>query len=181
MTQVNLLPWRERTKQEKKTRFIIVAIGVIILALITIIIAHIYYRHEINLQLSRNDYLTSELGKVQGKLNLLNAKKRELLAFNNELNFLLSLREKNYYAIRLLDTLAKITPDAVYLNKIEQKGRSVIIIGKANSDSQITLFIENLTKAKIFKQPELSHITAKESKSGNERIFQVKVEYQDKK
>jgi len=179
MTQVNLLPWREKAEQIQKIQFMLRAAGFVVLAILAIIIVHFYYRSTINKQLERNNYIESELAQEQQQLNKLNAINKEMTEINAALTFLLGLKQQSYRAVEFLDVLARITPEAVALTKIERIGNDITIIGKTKSDAQISLMIGNMTKNKIFKQPDLTQIAAKESTSGDERIFQIKVTQQE--
>ena len=62
---------------------------------------------------------------------------------------------------------------------LTRENNSISITGRAKSNLQITLFMENLAKSNIFKQPELTNISGKENSSGEERIFQLKVDQRD--
>jgi type IV pilus assembly protein PilN len=179
MMRVNLLPWREEAKKARKMRFITLAVIVSIIAVFCIIIVDLWYRSLVSHQEDRNTFLTTQLGNEQTQLTALNKRKKELMAFDTAVHFIMSLREQSYRAVELVDTLARITPEAVSFTKIEFKGQDVILTGKAKSDSQISLFMDKLSGTKIFKQPDLTQIAAKENTTGDERIFQIKIQFQE--
>lgn len=179
MTQVNLLPWREEAKKKRKLQFGIYVGIYISLGLISVIMVHLYFNNLIHRQLIRNQFLTQELEQNQTQLNLLNAKKKELMLIKDDLKFLMDLREQSYRSVAFLDAIIRITPEALSYSKITRQGNKITLIGKAKSDSQITLLMENLGKNKVFKRPDLSQITAKQSDAGDERIFELKVEQQE--
>lgn len=174
MVQINLLPWREQVKQEKKTQFGILIAAVVVLAIICLIFTRFYYKSIISNQLARNQYLQQQLEKEQTQLTSLIAKKNEQEALQASLNFLIGLRQQSYGVVQLLDALIRAVPESVTLQKIMREGNQVTMIGVAKSDAQISLFMENLAKIKIFDQPNLTKITA--NPIADERVFQVKVE-----
>lgn len=180
MTQINLLPWREQLRQIKRMNFVIILGCFIVVTLFLVFISHMYLSGIIGNQQQLNAYLQSDFDKEQVELGALNKKKQEQKTVNTELHYILSLRENSYQAVRLLDELVKIVPDAVSLNKISRQGNSIILIGKAESNLQVTLFMENMAKSNFFRQPVLTEISSKENSAGEERYFQLKVELKDK-
>lgn len=179
MTQINLLTWREQAKQTKKKRFIFLIISTVMLAGFFIMLFHIYHKALIRHQLDRNTYLQSELGKEQAELTLLIGKKKEMTKDTTALNFIMSLRKESYQAVQLLDALSRVVPEDATLSKVVRKKNVITIFGKAKSDSQVTLLINNMSKVKVFKQPELTEISAKSNATGDERNFKLKVEQQE--
>ena len=61
MAHINLLPWRERLREERKREFFSILIGVVIIAGGLIFLVHTYYIREINTQTARNDFLQTEI------------------------------------------------------------------------------------------------------------------------
>jgi len=179
MTQINLLPWREQLRQTKRMNFTFILTGFIALTLFLLFIVHLYLYRVINDQQQKNNYLQSDFQHEQSELGTLNKKKQEQLNVISQLHFIFSLRDNSYRAVRLLDGLARVVPDAVSLNKIMRQGNTITITGKAQSNLQVTLFMENMAKSKIFKQPALTEINTKENSSGEERFFQLNVEQQE--
>lgn len=175
MPQINLLPWREQIRQIKKKHFgIIVAICVGI-TLFLIFLLHIHYKNLINYQIKRNTFLQGELSKEQNELGVLNKKKNAQLSVDTELKFISVLREKSYRAVRMLDALVRVVPEGIALNKIIRDDNNIIILGKAQSEIQITYFMKNLAQSNIFEQPVLTEINSKQTSSGAETEFELRV------
>lgn len=179
MTQINLLPWREMARQAKKLRFAATIAAFIALSLFFVFLVHLYIEAFIISQEHTNTYLQSQLDKEQTTLTTLAKEKQEQAAIYSELHFLFALREDSYKAVGILDQLARVVPDAVSLSKISRAGNSLTIEGRAQSNLQVTLFMENIAKSHFFKQPVLTEISTKENSSGDERTFQLKVDLQD--
>ena len=179
MPQINLLAWREQAKHVKKIRFIVIAISCVILAIISVVLLHVYYRGILSNQLERNSYIRSQLENEQQKLTALLAKKKQLAATNTALHFIIGLREESYRAVEFLDALTKSVPDSITVSKITREGNNITIESKSKSNETISLFIDNLVKTKIFNQPNLTLITTKENAAESDILFEVKVELKD--
>lgn len=174
MTQVNLLPWREEAKKARQTRFYAILGASAFAAIFCVILLHFYYSGKIYHQRLRNDYLQTEASKEQTELTALDDKKKEKIVVEDELHFVMSLRESSYHAVELLDELVRVIPEGIILKKIIRQDNLVTLIGSSNSNLQVTLLMKNISKSKLFLEPDLTEITGKENTSGEERLFQLK-------
>lgn len=181
MPQINLLPWREQVRQEKKIRFIIALSSFVAMAVLFVIMAHFYIDTLINAQAVRNNFLQTELDQERGQLTILNKKEKEQETIAKDLKFITSLRGDSYRIISVLDEITRILPDAIVFDKIIRKGKTFTLIGKARSNMQITLLMESMSKSDFFEQPVLTQITGKESDLGEQRYFELKVQVEDEK
>lgn len=173
---INLLPWREQERKQKKIRFGLSIISTILLAIIMIIVLHIYFRYLIGYQQQRNKYLQAVIDQERIYLKVLNKQKQHLTIIDNDLNFIIGLRDSSYDAVRILDTLAKVVPDGVSFLSVVRDGKGIVINGIAKSDLQVTQFMENITKSEIFQQPILTSISSRTTNQGEQRQFQINVD-----
>lgn len=179
MIQINLLPWREQERKKRQTRFAIIAGGFVGLGILMTLFIHTHYAALIHRQLQRNDFLQTTLNQQSDELMNLDKNKKELNDMDAELRYIFSLRLASYRAVRLLDMLAQTNPDSVTLYKVIRAGDTIRVFGKAKSNLQVTLYMESLEKLKMFSQPVLTEISGKEGDTGEERIFELKIEQQE--
>ena len=151
MSQINLLPWREQERKKNQLRFGMIVALMAGLGFFCTVFFHIHYSGTIKEQLKRNDYLQSILDQESSNLIMLNQKQKELMSTNDQLHFVFALRKTSYRAVRLLNQLTILNPDAVTLYKVVRTGDAVIVFGKAKSNLQITLFMESIEKSSFFK------------------------------
>ena len=175
MIQINLLPWREAARQEKRKRFGLTIGAFVVLSIFLIFLMHLRYAGMLRQQNARTNFLKMELAKENGELTQLNEQVKEGELIDDQLHFLTALRENSYKAVSLLDELARVIPEAVSLSRISRNETNVILFGKAVSDVQITLFMKNMTKSRIFSQPVLTEINARDSGEDASTFFQLMV------
>lgn len=175
MIQINLLPWREQARQQKRKEFGYTVGAFVALTIIAIIFTHIHYAGKIKTEIKRNAFLRTEVGTENQALLSLNDQLKEGETVDAELHFLMSLREKSYQAVSLLDELARVMPEAVTLTQVTREGSTITIFGKALSDYQITLLMKSMSKSHVFNQPELNQIDAKDDDKNSGTFFQLKV------
>ncbi len=180
MTQINLLPWREKSRQDQRMLFIAILIGFVALTYFLVFILHALVRERINYQNARNNYLQSALLTEQDQLGQLNKSKNAKQKIEQQLHYLFNLRNESYQAVLLFSELAKLTPQGVSLNKIIREANTVTIIGRAKSNLEVTMFMESLEKSPVFEHPVLTEINAKENSVENQRFFQLKATFEKK-
>jgi type IV pilus assembly protein PilN len=182
MIQINMLPWRERAREIKKKNFVAslsIAIGC---TLFVIFLFHMYYDDLVRYQDKRNAFLQGQIAQKQVEIDELRKDKEQQAVIQTKLQFLMSLREKGYRAVRLLNELLKVVPDAVTLSKLERNGNAITIEGKAQSELVITAFLKSISEVSIFNQPVLTGISSRQGATeSSERVFQIKVEQKEDK
>jgi type IV pilus assembly protein PilN len=61
MARINLLPWREQLREERKREFIVLLMGVVIIAGGILFLIDRNFRSEIRYQQARNDFVRREI------------------------------------------------------------------------------------------------------------------------
>jgi type IV pilus assembly protein PilN len=179
MVQINLLPWREEERKYKKIYFYIRVLGCIVATILLLALYHIYLNSVITDEQAKGNYLQTALDEEQAKLRVYEKKLKLKMQVEEKLNFIVALRSSSYRAVRLLDELTRVVPEAVTLSKIVREGDSITIFGKAESNLQVTQFMKKIAESRVFQQPILTEISAKENVNGDERIFALKVEQRE--
>lgn len=173
MIQINLLPWREQARLQKKKEFGYTIVVFIVITIIFILFIHLHYSGLISNQNKRNQFLQTEVATENQTLLHLQDQVNEGKTFNDQLRFLISLRSQSYNAISLLDELTRITPEGVTFTQISWGNNAVTIFGTAVSDYQITLLMKKMSNSQILNQPELNKIDAKDDAQNNSTQFQL--------
>jgi type IV pilus assembly protein PilN len=64
--------------------------------------------------------------------------------------------------VRLFDELVTATPEGVFLTKVEQTGRNVIVEGRAQSNARVSAFMRNVDASAWIGSPRLLLIENKD-------------------
>lgn len=83
------------------------------------------------------------------------------------------LRVNQKGPVRLMDEVSNALPDLVWLEKMEYKGSTIGLEGKALNPPAIGNFIENLRKVKAFQEPTLQDMTACSAGAANLYCFRL--------
>lgn len=175
MIRINLLPWREQARQQKKILFGYTVAAFSSLTVVFLLFVHLHYSNKISRQLERNQFLNAETGNENQILSKLNDQLAHGTSIDSDLHFLTSLRNKSYQAVTLLDQLARVVPDTVTLTQISRDNHSVTLFGKAISNYQITLMMKNIVKSASFNQPTLDKINSDDNADKNATFFKLNV------
>lgn len=155
MARINLLPWREAERRRRRRDFA-VASGVSLgLALLVAILVHFQIEAWIGEQQTRNQFLENEISQLNRQIKeieTLEKTKADLLA---RMNIIQQLQQSRPEVVRLFDELVGTIPDGVFLTKLEQSGRSVVVEGRAQSNARVSSFMRNIEGSAWIGHPRL--------------------------
>lgn len=175
MTRINLLPWRETLRKERKRQFASVTIGAGVLMLVIIFYVHLHINAMIDHQNSRNALLEAEIAKVDEaikEIKELESKKTQLL---NRMTVIQDLQTRRPLSVRLMDELVRTLPEGLFLTKVTQKGADLELEGVAQSNARISSFMRNLDDSQWFGNPKLDVIQAQDKSGSRVSKFVLKV------
>lgn len=175
MTCINLLPWREMRRKEQQRQFFSIAGGAAVLMAMIVFYIHIHVGGLIDGQIQRNTFLEGEIAKVEEKIaeiRTLKAKKQQLLA---RMNIIQQLQTRRPEIVHLFDELVKAIPGGMYLTKVTQQGKSIVIEGVAQSNARVSSLMRNLAGSDWFDNPRLEVIEAADKETVRTSNFKLSV------
>ena len=159
LTRINLLPYREEIKQRKQQQFKVLMLGAFAVGLGLAAATYLGIDSAISNQEGRNNFLQTEIDRLDRELGEINKLQQEKEAFLAKKLKVEELQEKRYQAAYILDSLNALTPDNTYLTALEAESpTSYKISGHAVSDNKIAVMMRSLPSTGIFLQPELLSI-----------------------
>ena len=171
-TTLNLLPYREEIKQRKKQQFNILMLSALLVGVGLSVLAYVSINSAISNQESRNQFLETEISKLDtdlGEIKKLQQEKENFLAKKQKVE---ELQEKRSQAAYIIDTLNVLTPENTYLTAVNAENPSTYTItGRAMSDNKIAMLMRALPSTGVFSQPELLSI----KKNDNYQEFTLRV------
>ncbi len=160
MSQINLLPWREELREEKKKEFFTALVGVVIIALGLVFLAGRSVGVDIDQQNSRNNYLTKEIAKLtqqNHEISQLKKKREELI---ERMKVIQSLQGNRPVTVRLFDELVRTLPDGVHYTGVTFSDGVLSIRGIAKSNNRVSQLMRELDRSNWFSGPNLSSVKA---------------------
>jgi type IV pilus assembly protein PilN len=175
MPHINLLPWREEERREKQRQFINVAAGAAILMLGIIVLIHIRMSGVIDGQNNRNQFLTTQIARVDKEIAEIKTLEKEKAALLARMKVIQELQSSRPEIVHIFDELAKTIPDKVFLLSASRKGREISITGVADSNDYVSEFMRNLNNSDWLTNPRLSVIQSDKKEYPGASWFQLDV------
>lgn len=144
MIKINLLPVRQVKKREAGKQILVLYAVLLVGALIG---NYFWYegRNAVAVEgqqrITRTQQKITELEKVIGEVNNINARKKEL---EDKLNVLKQLRRGRSGPVRIMDALAEATPKKVWIKDFDEVNGKVKISGYALSHEDVGEFMRGL-------------------------------------
>lgn len=173
--RINLLPWREELREEKKKEFLNILVGVLLLAGAIIGGIDRFYNRSIDQQTARNNFLKKEIGVLEERIDeikLLQQKRAELLS---RMQVIQELQGNRPIIVRVFDELARQLAPRVFFTTLEMKGAQLAIYGIAESNNRISNQLRNFSESEWFEKPNVTAINADENFGPQASQFELTV------
>jgi len=163
MPRINLIPWREAERKEKRQEFAVGAVGGLILAGALAFAVNLQMGSAISHQNERNQYLKdqiSELDKQIAEILDLEQQKQRLLA---RMQVIEQLERSRAEVVHLFDQLVRTLPDGIYLTSIAQADRKITLKGITQSSTRVSNYMRNIDASEWLADPSLDILETKGS------------------
>ena len=164
MPRINLLPWREQERKERKLRFFVALGAAAVAALLASFAGYLMFNSMISSQERRNEQLRVEIKAVDRQIEEINDLESQKQRFISRMQVIEKLQRSRSEEVHLFDEVAKTMPDGTYLTSIKQIGRKLKFEGVAQSSTRVSTLMRNISASQWMKDPELEVV---ESKSGS--------------
>ncbi len=168
MPRINLLPWREDQRKERKLAFG-VAMGVALVAAgVTTFAAYLMFNSTIQAQVRRNDELRAEIKVVDKQIEEINNLESAKQKFIARMRIIEQLQRSRPEIVHVFDEIVRTLPDGVYLTSVKQSSNKLKFEGVAQSSTRVSSFMRNIDASDWLKDPELEVVqTSKNSGPGS--------------
>lgn len=164
MATINLLPWRDGLREQRKKQFIIFCFGVVVLGITTVFSGWFYLNQKLNDQEQANQLITSTNQSLDQQLKTLNGLQEQRDAIIERMKLIQGLQSQRPVVVRLVDELVRVTPSAMYLTKFSRTGDKFTIEGKAESPNTVAELLRNLEASPWYRNAFMNSFLATEEK-----------------
>ncbi len=175
MPRINLLPWREAERKERKLTFLVALAAAAICAGVVTFAVHIVYSALISAQIRRNDLLRSQIQVLDhqiGEINSLEKTKRKFLA---RMHIIEQLQRSRPQIVHVFDQIVRTVPQGLYLTAVSEKGDHIHFKGVAQSSTRVSDFMRNIDHSAWLTNAELEVIKAGKGSPGSSFTLDAKV------
>lgn len=164
MATINLLPWRDGLREQRKKQFIILCFGVVVLGITTVFSGWFYLNQKLNDQEQANQLIISTNQNLDQQLKTLNGLQEQRDAIIERMKLIQGLQSQRPVVVRLVDELVRVTPTAMYLTKFSRTGDKFTIEGKAESPNTVAELLRNLEASPWYRNAFMNSFLATEEK-----------------
>ena len=160
MARINLLPWREERREERRKRFLLALTGVVVGSIGAVFIADQIISAAIARQAARNDYIGKQIAVVDERIKQISELKARRQQLVERMRIIQDLQGNRQISGRIFDQLARTLPDGVYFTSVKLAGKTLSISGAAESNNRVSELMRNLDASDWFDAPSLNEVKA---------------------
>ncbi|AQZ94461.1 PilN domain-containing protein [Halopseudomonas phragmitis] len=160
MARINLLPWREELREERKKEFLTVLALIVLFAGALVFLADRHFNGQISHQNARNELLRQEIRLLEARIreiDQLQARRTQLL---ERMKVIQDLQGNRPIIVRVFDELTRSLPDGVYFTSLEMKGSTISVKGGAESNSRVSNLMRQMDASDWLAAPNLTAVRA---------------------
>lgn len=173
MARINLLPWREELRQEKKKEFLVQLGGVAVLVALCSFLWVQSVDASIESQKTRNRMLDVEIQNLKKQVEEIKELKDKKKELESRMRVIQDLEGKRSVIVHYFDEMAIAVPDGIYLTSIRRTGSTFALEGVSESNQRISEFMRQLDKSKWFAHPNLKSVVSNPQLGGQAGEFQM--------
>ncbi|RKT44065.1 PilN domain-containing protein [Thiocapsa rosea] len=155
MTRINLLPWREEARQRRRKEFAAAGGLALVFTLLLAVLVHLQIEGRIGDQLARNQLMEGEIAQLDRQIKEIQDLEKIKADLLSRMEIIQQLQESRPEIVRLFDELVVAIPEGVYLTKLEQNGRAVVVEGRAQSNARVSAFMRSIEASQWIGKPRL--------------------------
>jgi type IV pilus assembly protein PilN len=164
MPRINLLPWREDERKERKIAFT-VALGVSALGAAVVTFAvYLMFGSMIDGQERRNQSLRTEIKKLDQQIEEINDLESSKQKFIARMEIIEKLQRSRPEIVHVFEEIVRTLPDGVYLTGVKQTDKKFKFDGVAQSSTRVSSFMRNLDGSEWLRNPELEVVQTTKDK-----------------
>jgi type IV pilus assembly protein PilN len=161
MPRINLLPWRDEERKERKVKFLVALGGAVIGAALAAFVGYLLMDSMVSAQDMRNARLKEEIAELDKQIEKINSLEADKARFIARMEVIEKLQRSRPEIVHIFDEISKQLPDGVYLTAITQTGTRLKFEGVAQSSTRVSAFMRNIDGSSYLKNPELEVVETK--------------------
>jgi type IV pilus assembly protein PilN len=171
MPRINLLPWRDQQRRDRKLAFFVALGGAAALAAVAAFIAYLLLGSMIDAQEHRNDRLRAQIKVLDKQIEEINDLEAQKQKFISRMQIIEKLQRSRPEVVHLFDELVKEMPDGTYLTSVKQTGNNLKLDGVAQSSTRVSALMRSISASQWLKNPELEVVQTKTDIAGSSFVL----------
>ena len=158
MADINLLPWRETRRQERKKQFLVGLVATLAGAALSLFCWDLAVNGRISHQQSRNQHLQAQIALLDEEVAEIRDLQRKRNQLIERMRVIQALQGNRPVVVRLLDQLVRTVPDGVFYTSLKTTANMVSIEGVAESNNRVSSLMRRLDGSDWLENPNLDAV-----------------------
>lgn len=175
--KINLLPWREEFRQQKKLEFFKIGAVVLVAGIVATFVWGSIIQEMSDNQQKRNAFLQEKIDVLDEKVKEIVKLKERRQQLLDRLAVIQSLQGNRSETVRVFDEMTVAIPEGVYLASMIRARDGISLTGYAESNNRVSAYMRNLDQSYKFTDPNLTKVEADDrlGEQGNTFDMRVKI------
>ena len=161
MPRINLLPWRDEQRKERKLSFFAGMGGAVVAAAIAAFAAGLAFSSMISGQEQRNERLRTEITTLDKEIEKINNLEQQKQKFIARMQIIEKLQRSRPEIVHVFDEVVRTIPDGTYLTSVKQTDKKLKLDGVAQSSTRVSSFMRSIDSSQWLRNPELEVVETK--------------------
>ena len=164
MAKINLLPWREALREQRKKEFFAISGAVALLGVVLSGLIWLFFNNQLQYQNDANQVVVAanqQLDRQLKELDGLQERKEQII---ERMKLIQDLQGVRPVIVHVFDELAKLTPSNMYVTEFSRKENKFTLKGKAQDPNVVSDFLRNLDASPWFRNAFMNSFEAVEVK-----------------
>lgn len=159
MILINLLPYREERRKRRKAAFfaglgVSALVGAGIVGAIFLLLQFLTTEQQ-----AHNQYIQNEITRLEAQIKDIAELKTEIESLKSRQRAVEDLQTDRNTPVQLLNDLARLAPEGVYLTAIRQDSKLVTVSGIAQTNERVSEFLRNISRgSEWLEKPDLIEV-----------------------
>ncbi len=178
MAQINLLPWREERRAERKKEFLILLAVVAAIGAGLVMLGDRVVNGQIDYQKARNQHLTDNIRVLDKQVEEIKELQRRRNQLIERMRVIQELQGNRPIIVRVLDQMVRTVPDGVFYTSLSSQENLISLVGIAESNNRVSSLMRRLDGSDWLQQPNLESVRAATQFGDQAATFNLKVKVQ---
>src|SRR6478735_4661137 len=166
MPRINLLPWRDEERKERKLAFFVAIGGATVAGGVVAFAAYLMLNSMIESQVQRNERLRAEIRQLDKQIEEINNLESSKQKFIARMEIIEKLQRSRPEIVHLFDEIVKQLPEGVYLTGVKQTDKRMRFDGIAQSSTRVSAFMRNIDGSEWLRGADLEIVQSATGGSG---------------
>ena len=172
MPRINLLPWREQERKERKLGFVVALLAATVAAGLVTFASYLFFNSLVSSQESRNERLRAEIKTLDLQIQEINDLETQKQRFISRMQVIEKLQRSRSEVVHMFDEVTNLAPDGVYFTAFKQASKRLRFEGVAQSSTRVSTLMRNISGSQWMRDPELEKVESKAGQSvGNSFVL----------